>query len=265
METPTTARPYGPDVRAVSGAARAAALDALAVDLRSPDPAVRDERAYLAAVRWIPELGPEERHHLGDLMAARLTDPAVQARAFAPLILARIAETGDWRRRWWLAFSAWYPAETDLRGHDPALGWLHAAAHGADLIAVLARRPGQPPLRLAELAAARLLAPTDHLFDAQEDDRIARALALVLSHPDLTEGESVRWLDPAVQAFGAGRPGPVPAWASNTMRTLRMLYVLADRGVHPGPAGEPPRMPAHRDALLDALARTLRIVAPCTG
>lgn len=66
--------------------------------------------------------------------------------------------------------------ERDLRGHDPELGWLHAAAHGADPLAARSRLPGQDLVPLAELAVARLLAPTDHLFDAQEDDRIAYAL-----------------------------------------------------------------------------------------
>lgn len=250
------------DIGELSGAARAAALDALVEDLRSPDPVVRDDRAYGTAVRWTPGLDTAERRWLGDRMAGLFDDPGVQARAFAPLVLARIADAGDWRQEWWEAFAGWYPGEADLRGYDASLGWVHAAAHGADLLGALARRPQQDPAPLLELAVARLLADTAHLFDAQEDDRIARALARVLCRPDLGVAESVGWLDTVSAAFRTGKPGPVPAWASNTMRTLRMLYLLVDRGLL-GPAGDGPvSTVTQREAVLDALAATLAIVTP---
>lgn len=256
---------YDGDIGKLSGAPRAAALDDLVTALRSPDPAVRDDWAYVTAVRWIPALDSGERNNLGGRMAAYFTDPEPQARTFAPLILARIVEAGDWRETWWRPFADWYPAERDLRGYDPALGWLHAAAHGADLLAALSRCPGQDPLPLAGLAAERLLAPTDHLFDALEDDRIAYALARILSHPDLTVAQSVEWLEPITEALRAGEPGPVPAWASNAVRTLRMLYVAAHRGVRTRNTDEPPHPLTHRDQVLEALAETLAIVAPWTG
>ncbi|MFF7971244.1 DUF2785 domain-containing protein [Streptomyces sp. NPDC007905] len=138
-------------------------------------------------------------------------------------------------------------------------------AHGADLLAVLARHSGQPPQPRAQLATARLLAPTEHLFDAQEDDRLAYALAQILSHPDLREADSVRWLSPVAEAFRTGEPGAVPAWASNTMRTLRMLHVLAHRGLSRRNTDEPPCSLTHREAVLEELARTLAIVAPYTA
>ncbi|MFE1442071.1 DUF2785 domain-containing protein [Streptomyces sp. NPDC058739] len=258
-------RRYDGDIRALTGASRAAALDALVEDLRAADPLVRDDGAYVTAVRWIPGLERAERHCLGDRMATHFTDPAVQARTFAPLVLARIVAAGDWLEAWWSPFAEWYPAETDLRGHDAELGWLHAAAHGADLLAALARHPGQDPSRLADLAVARLLAPTEHLFDAQEDDRLAYALAQVLSDPDLGAEEATAWLVPIEKAFRTGEPGPVPPWASNTMRTLRMVYLLTDRGLRTRNTDEPAHKVNHREAVLEAVAATLAVVAPYTG
>ncbi|MBW8738177.1 MAG: DUF2785 domain-containing protein [Streptomyces turgidiscabies] len=250
------------DIGELSGAARAAALEALVADLRSPDPVVRDERAYGTAVRWTPDLDAAERRWLGDRMAGLFDDPGVQARAFAPLVLARIVDAGDWRQEWWEAFARWYPGETDLRGYDPVLGWVHAAAHGADLLGALARRPRQEPAPLFELAVARLLAGTEQVFDAQEDDRIARALARILCRPGLSAAESVGWLDAVAAAFRTGEPGPVPPWASNTMRALRALYLLADRGLLTPTGDGPPSTVTHREAVLDALAATLAIVTP---
>ncbi|MCZ0986511.1 hypothetical protein O1M54_14170 [Streptomyces diastatochromogenes] len=75
----------------------------------------------------------------------------------------------------------------------------------------------------------------------------------------------MRWLAPVAAAFRTGEPGPVPAWASNAMRTLRMLYVLADRGLSRRNTDEPPRSLTHREAVLEELARTLAIVAPYTA
>ncbi|MET9732693.1 DUF2785 domain-containing protein [Streptomyces sp. NPDC006458] len=256
---------YDGDIRALTGAPRADALDALVEDLRAADPAVRDDGAYVTAARWIPMLERAERHRLGDRITVHFTDPAVQARTFAPLVLARIVEAGDWREAWWSPFAEWYPAERDLRGHDAELGWLHAAAHGADLLAALARHPGQEPSRLTDLAVARLLAPTAHLFDAQEDDRLAYALAQILSRPDLGAEKATAWLVPIEKAFRTGEPGPVPAWASNTMRTLRMLYLLADRGLRTRNTDEPAHGVTHREAVLEGLAATLAVVAPYTG
>jgi hypothetical protein len=256
---------YDGDIRALTGAPRAAALDALVEDLRAEDPRIRDDGAYTAAARWIPVLTAAERRELGERVTAHFSHPAVQARTFAPLVLARIAEAGDWREAWWAPFADWYPGERDLRGYDAELGWLHAAAHGADLLAVLARHPGQDPARLAGLAVARLLAPTEHLFDAQEDDRLAYALAQILSHPDLDAKTSTAWLGPVEKAFRTGEPGPVPTWASNTMRTLRMLYLLADRGLRTRNTDEPLHTVTHREAVLEGLAATLAIVAPYAG
>ncbi|WP_354640295.1 DUF2785 domain-containing protein [Kitasatospora camelliae] len=233
--------------------------------LRSPDPAERDDHAYAQLCRWVPELDEPERRALGDAMAERFTDPEVQARTFAPLILTKIVEAGTYDPAWLAAFARWYPAETDLRGHDAELGWLHAVAHGADLLGAFGRCPGTDPVALLELAVARLLAPTDHVLDAMEDDRLGHAIGLALTRQELTEQGSTAWLEPIAAEFRAGRPGPVPAHASNTIRTLRVVYLLADRGVRPdrrGSAAEPLR---HAEAVRSRVAEVLSITSPYAG
>ncbi|HEX4061204.1 MAG TPA: DUF2785 domain-containing protein [Streptosporangiaceae bacterium] len=233
--------------------------------LRSPDPVLRDEQAFTVLARWIPELDSGQRHRLGDEMAARFTDPEIQARTFAPLILAGIVEADDFDEAWLSAFTRWYPAETDVRGYDPELGWLHAVAHGADLLGTFGRCRQADPAPLLDVAAARLLAPTDHVFAAQEDDRLAYAVALTLTRTELSQAQSVNWLDPVRAGFEAGEPGPVPAHASNTMRTLRALYILADRGVRPQWNEGDPLALTHRDAVRQRLADVLALVAPMAG
>ncbi|MFB7918852.1 hypothetical protein [Streptomyces sp. NPDC056061] len=68
-------------------------------------------------------------------------------------------------------------------------------------------------------------------------------------------------MDPIADRFGADRIStPVPAHISNCLRTLRLLYILADRGVRP--TGELPAEPLHhRDAVKSGIAAVLdRIV-----
>ncbi len=249
--------PAGPDV--------AGAIAELTEALRSPDPALRDEQAFTVAAGWIPQLDPGTRRRLGDTMAARFGDREIQARSFAALIIAAIVAEGDFEPGWLTAFTSWYRAETDLRGHDPALGWLHAVAHGADLLGAFGRYPRVDPAPLLDLAAARLLARTDYLFGCQEDDRLGYAIGLTLTRDELSPDQAVDWLEPVSEDFAAGKPGPVPAHASNTMRTLRVLYLLADRGVRPDWSSGDPVPLRHREALLRRLAAVLALVSPFTG
>ncbi len=94
----------------------------------------------------------------------------------------------------------------------------------------------------------------------QEDDRLGYAIGLTLTRTDLPAVQSTQWLDLIDAKFATGDPGPVPPYASNTIRALRMLYLLADRGVRPEPgaAGWPL---LHRDEVLDRLAKSLAMVS----
>ncbi|KAE8764915.1 DUF2785 domain-containing protein [Georgenia thermotolerans] len=235
--------------------------DELAAALRHPDPAVRDGAPYGVLRAWIADgvLGPELRHRLGDEMARRFTDPEPQARTFAPLVLDMLVRRGAFDPAWLAAFAAWYPTEPDLRGYDAALGWLHAVAHGADLLAAFGRCPAVEPTSMLRLAAARLLAPTDHVLREQEDDRLARAIALTLTRPELTPADAAGWLDPVAAAFAALPSGPTPAWASNAMRTLRALYVVLDRGVRERRGGPLLEVP-HAEAVGARLGEVLEPV-----
>ncbi|MFJ5550161.1 DUF2785 domain-containing protein [Streptomyces sp. NPDC093225] len=200
--------------------------------LADPDPEVRDGAAYAVLAAWIDRgvIDAPRRRALGDEMAARFGHPEVQARTFAPLVLRMLVRKGEFAAGWVDAFAHWYVTEDDLRGWDERLGWLHAAAHGADLLGAFGQRPEVAPGRMPALAADRLLAPTDHVFDQLEDDRLARGLALALDRRDAGEGDATDWLLPLEAALRGVARGPAPAWVSNTLRTLRALYVLVDRG-----------------------------------
>ncbi|ADB29697.1 hypothetical protein Kfla_0576 [Kribbella flavida DSM 17836] len=233
----------------------------LSAMLRSPDPVQRDSQAYSILATWIGAgaLGPELLHALGDEMVERFGDPETQARTFAPLILDAIVSAGVFEPSWVPPFERWYVAEEDLRGHDPKLGWLHAVAHGADLLGALGQFPAVEPVEMLRLGIGRLLTPTEYVWRDLEDDRLGYALAVTLTRADLTETDATGWLDPAARALVGYPPdGPRPE-VSNTLRTLRVVYVLVDQGVRIGDqVAEVP----HRDLVRAKLTEVLRMATP---
>ncbi|MBB5873048.1 hypothetical protein F4553_006482 [Allocatelliglobosispora scoriae] len=238
--------------------------------LRSPDPVIRDRFGYSILSTWIAR-GELDAYlgQLGDAMAARFGDPEIQARTFAPLILAEVIGRGRFEQTWLSAFERWYRTETDLRGLDPRLGWLHAVAHGADLLGAFGaaeQLTAADLTGLLDLATVRLLTRTTHVFDAWEDDRLADAIARVLSRLELSREQAVEWLAPVAADFTRRDWSvPVPAHAVNTMHTLRMLYLLIDRGFRlPGVEGEPIQV-WHREAILEALLDVLRLTSRHLG
>jgi Protein of unknown function (DUF2785) len=168
--------------------------------------------------------------------------------------------------RWQSAFAAWWRGEADLRGWDARLGWLHAVAHGADTLRAFGRSPRLGAAQLADLldlAVDRLRDGGGYLFAQGEDDRIAYALGSVLTRVELSVADATAWLDRVQAAIEAGEPGPVPGWASNTLRTLGSLYVFADRGVRwydpdASALGSAVPMP-HSGAVKERVADVLRL------
>jgi hypothetical protein len=233
--------------------------------LADPDPRLRDGTAYAVMRTWIKRgVLDDQLARLGDQMAARFTDSRIQARTFAALVLSWIIERGGFDLAWVSAFADWYPAEDDLRGFDPDLGWLHAVAHGADLLGVLGRDHRIQPDQMLELAARRMVADTGYVWRDAEDDRLGCAIALTLSRPDVTAEQSTAWLGAIDKRFSQGEPGPVPAYASNSIRTLRMLYMLADRGVRADPSGQPAPL-THALAVKERLVSSLAPVTWFSG
>ena len=243
--------------------------------LASPDPHLRDEVAYSQLAIRI-ESGAEDRHlrELGDRLILQLNDEAIQTRTFSALVLGCIIERSthngqlnhETLLRWLESFANWYRSETDLRGWDEELGWLHAVAHGADVIAAFAQAPKlreEDLVTLLALVAARLLTPTTWVFREQEDERLGRAAAIVLLRYELTRSTATTWLGSVALAFSNGEPGPTPPWASNTMRTLRVIYIIVNRGFQAGDALDLRQTPFRED-IESAIAGVLRLASPYT-
>jgi len=237
-------------------------------DLRSPDPAVRDDGAYQGLAELAGD-GALDEHllELGDRAAALLTDGAVQARSFGALLLALVVDrdtrTGraddESTQRWLVSACRWYPAERDTRGWDPGLGWLHAVAHGADALGELAASPrtGRDDLAvLLDTLVSRVVEPTDQHWLQDEDDRVALAVMVVLLRDMLDEEQVRRAIGRLSTGWTEVAAGPVPAGADNCVRLARTLHLQLTLGVRAEP-GAAVRHPTLRAEALRALGSAL--------
>lgn len=182
--------------------------------LASADPEQRDDIAYSTLANWIYQqklldataLRPIVDRLLGNLtrgIGERDTD-TVFGRSFSALVLSvviardnvdPVLDAGAWRAIETAAF-AYVVAEQDLRGYDPATGWMHSAAHTADLLKFLARSryvdaPGQR--RYLDAIAAKLTTAAV-VFTHGEDERFARAVLSLVARPDFDAAQFHAWL-----------------------------------------------------------------------
>jgi hypothetical protein len=231
--------------------------------LRSPDPVIRDTQAYTVLVTWIRRgaLSAGHLRALGDEMVARFADPEVQARTFAPLILDAIVSAGVFEPSWVPPFERWYVAEEDLRGYDAKLGWLHAVAHGADLLRTLGLHSAVEPVQMLRLGIGRLLTPTPYVLREMEDDRLGYALAATLTRADLTETDATDWLDPAIRVLSTPPVEGITPEVTNTIRTLRATYLLIDHGLRLPGSTTLTAIP-HRAQVKTKLTDVIRLVTP---
>lgn len=181
--------------------------------LASPDPVLRDDVAYGAAVRWVYRkrlLTPLEQTQLMDMWRANLTKGLRAGRAedayrrsFSALNLSVLAAldneapflSSDRFARLLSDALVYLETEPDRRGYDAGAGWLHATAHTADLLKFLARSP-----RLTKDDDARLLAgvakacASSAAFTWGEDERLAQVVRSLVRRADLDNPAFEKWL-----------------------------------------------------------------------
>lgn len=202
---------------------------------------------------------PAQYTDLGERCTALLgTAPHAATRSYAALALAEIVRTGTWQDTWTEPVIRWWTREEDLRGFDPEEGWIHAVAHGADLIGEMALAEVVPAPRLLGACSRRLIAPTEFVWADGEDDRVALAAMRALSRAQ-DEATAVAFLMPVAGFLLSRQPSPVPPCYTNTLRSLRSLLMFLDAG---RPVVGAPDVPAHADAVRRAVLSILQRATP---
>jgi hypothetical protein len=248
--------------------------------LASPDPELRDELAYSILTSWIYEkhlvpagtvrgLMTEWAKNLSQDIGSTGTD-AVFRRSFSALMLSTIVATDNAKpflestdvRSLLNVAIAYLNDERDVRGYDPRKGWMHSAAHTADLLKFLGRSRfvtvSDQPLLLG--AIVRKLRDTPEVFTHGEDERFARAILSLVNRQDFDAAGFTDWVTRSMPT----RPTqalPDPAWLSgrqnvtNLFAKLEVLLTLQDPAPASASAPAAAGTPAARDALRAALKK----------
>jgi len=241
--------------------------------LGDTDPRLRDGIAYPLLATWVSEgVYDDLLQGLGDGMAAGLmvgigecgTD-TVFRRSFSALVLGECVSRDNERHvvppdtvlRWGDRAAGWLVRERDVRGYVAGKGWAHAVAHGADLLAVLARSDTVGRLELTvllDVIADRLLTDSDRLLHG-EDDRLAHATMEILRRDVVGLDVVEPWLTRITEKSRPDhdRDGDPYAVAGNVQPFLRALHLQLALA---------PRPPADRVDLLLSLIDRLRTANP---
>lgn len=242
-------------------------------DLASPDPEVRDSGAFVTLAGRIGggELD-DSLEDIGDHCVTMLEHDAIQARTFGVLILAasveqlgRLGRARSSATRWLQPFMTWYAEETDLRGYDESLGWLHAVAHGADALGCFAEWGDLNPDELEallELVVTRAATETPHRWAEGEDDRLALATLIVLRQHDFGTTVVSDWVWRLSAVWSSPTDPPTPPAIDNAMRTARSLFIqlLLDPATD-----EESVQPPDRGALIETLGEAIRASLPASA
>lgn len=210
--------------------------------LGSPDPEMRDRVAYRILSVWLGGEAKFTAEELGTLQQewqSNLRADSVLKRSFSALSLASLVERDrkepflDARRYHDLLGAALdsLAAERDLRGYDEKLGWVHATAHTADLLAELARHAqltAEDQGRILNDIAIRI-ASAPEVFTQGEQDRLAQAVAAIVMRQDFDAARFESWLSGVVMTRRkAARTSPLTLVALATYQNsnyfLQALY-----------------------------------------
>lgn len=244
----------------------------------SPDPFLRDNVTYEAVAKWIYTdklLSAGEQR----AMLARWTENLREGigesgndrsflRSFSALNLSIVAARDNvapfLSQAEYDAFLdatlGYLAAERDTRGYDGEKGWIHAAAHTADVMKFLARSP-----KLTADGQKRLLAAIDakagsfgQTFQWAEDERLALVLVSLAARADFDKAAFDAWLatiPPRRAALWANAPAIDPAKfpeVQNLTLILRAAHAALSLA-----ANAPPQAVAARASMLETL-RALR-------
>ena len=208
--------------------------------LASSDPELRDDIGYSTLVAWIyrqkivpvgmrRELLTAWTANLRTGIGRRGAD-TIFVRSFSALALGIFAALDNDAP--WLepaefkgllgAALAYLRDEVDVRGFDPAKGWMHSTAHTADLLKFLARSRHLEPGQQAVILDAVLdkMSRTEEVFTHGEDERLARVALSIAARADFDEAAFGRWAAKFIPPGGRGAPTPASLATTQNRKNL---------------------------------------------
>ncbi len=198
-------RPIFDNRESDSGYADDFALDLVAC-LGSDNPTLRDTYGYGLFTHWLRNdaLREDTKLELFAVLNDNLQSEAVLLRSFSALVLSELLRadaqqaflTDRERNTLTLRANEALLAETDFRGFDAALGWVHPVAHLADVHWRLALHPqlNVEQARRSLVAIYGKAVTQEAAYTTNESDRLARAVAILIRTEILESDDIATWL-----------------------------------------------------------------------
>lgn len=200
--------------------------------LGSTNPELRDRIGYELFTYWLrnDKLTDETQLSLASSLQGNLVSEDSLLRSFSALILAEVMRAdanapflSDQMRGSLLqsAISA-ISRETDYRGLEPDIGWVHPVAHLADLLWRFALHPETDAAEAERILTAvnAQVAPMSVSYAFNEGDRLARVVAAIVRRELVAAETLAGW----ISAFG--KPASMERWgeAFQSPEGMAMLH-----------------------------------------
>ncbi|HVG61627.1 MAG TPA: DUF2785 domain-containing protein [Hyalangium sp.] len=219
--------------------------------LGSSDSELRDGLAYELLTSWMRSgaLSDSALRGLTEKLLGQLSEGLGESgtdnvfrRTFSALVLSEVMRRDNLQpflspeelTRLLKAAVHYLPGERDLRGFSDKLGWMHGAAHGADLLWRLAMSPRIEREGLEQIlqAVAAKIAPPEHAYVHNESDRLARVVVAVIRRGKVAPSTLKSWLEAVATPQGmsswdeAFRNEAGLTRLHNTKQFLRALHAM---------------------------------------
>ncbi|MCR8842719.1 DUF2785 domain-containing protein [Paenibacillus sp. SC116] len=216
-----------------------------------PDPELRDNLIYPTFYTWIHEKNKLSEAELRSLLAVLLNeehlfyaigsqnDQSVFTRTFTALAIVLIVRRH--RQQPFLDLTEfqhlkdeilrYYKEEKDLRGYLEDGGWAHSAAHGADMLVELVQCSESDAAVQVEVLAAiqSMLYNGIHIFNEEEDERIATIVDVIIEKEFIPLQDVVHWINGLAQCVDLPRSRQQVIARVNSKNVLRCLYFRRDQ------------------------------------
>lgn len=237
------------DYAVPEGAHADALFDELATFVSNPDPRWRDDFGYSIGAHWMysrAAVSPAAMQRAMRVWMSNLSrgvgetgNDGVITRSFSALNLSIVGavdvarpflSADEYRALLDLALS-YFANERDLRSYQLPQGWIHSAAHTADLLKFLARNKNftaADQSRVLDAIVAKQSATRGQVFTFGEDERFASAVLSIVRRSDFApaafEGFVKKLIAVAGNEVGTTLDLDAFAAAQNCKALLKSLY-----------------------------------------
>lgn len=231
------------------GANADALFDELTTFVSNPDPRWRDDFGYSIGAHWMyskaavspAAMQRAKRVWIGNLSqgVGETGNDGVITRSFAALNLSIVAAVDVARpflsveeyRALLDAALSYFANERDLRSYQLPQGWIHSAAHTADLLKFLARNKNftvADQTRVLDAIAAKQSATRGQVFTFGEDERFASTVLSIVRRSDFAPAAFESFVNKLIAVAGieVGTTLDLNAFAAaqNCKALLKSLY-----------------------------------------